>query len=491
MPQNNLRAISIAFFIFGIIVFLFLGGIPAIQTFLASTRDVHVLHGIFASPSVGFENFRDLFDLDVFPRMFSNSLSLSLLPAILAIVIAIPFAGIVGSMARSKVRSAATIALLLPAFIPDIILAFLVSVEPDSFRSVMILLNTIRPAAICAFVGACAAGLYRDKGKSVLHGAVVGVIVGSAANFVRFLSTNLELHTLFFNPSVASAAETFDTFSFQRGFIFMQMSTASMVWVFRTVLQMGMAVVVAVIVFLCVRTRADESTSRDISDSEQNNLAGVIPGVLCALAFVASLFIPVAFGSIFESAVLQAVGNSVLVTVFSAVLFGIPLFLFTVWLCTNINKIGALILMLLLVAIVNNIIGEFLYYRTLGLFNTHLILIFANALNLTFVLPIAYLARLKHPDITTFGKLMRSLLPYLTAFLGLFTATTWGSSFSQVLYTTRVNDWGVSMLLRQIMTFGQLSTEGLIFWISIPVLVIAAATVVVFTLMDKDVTPAP
>jgi len=392
-------------------------------------------------------------------------------------------------MERSKMRSFATVALLLPAFIPDIILTFLVSIDLDSFRSVMILLYTIRPAAICAFVGACTAGLYRDRGRSGLHGAAVGVIVGGAANFVRFLSTNLELHTLFFNPSMA---ETFDIFSFQRGFVFMQISTASTAWVFRTVLQMLMAVLVAVIVFLCVRVRTDgESINNDIFDDGQNTFAGAIPGVLCALVFVICLFMPVAFGGLFENALLQAVENSVLITIFSAVLFGIPLFLLTVWLCVNINKIGALIVMLLLVAIANNIIGEFLYYRTLGLFNTHLALILTNAANFVFVLPIAYLARLKSNTITTFGKLVRSLLPYLTAFLGLFMAMTWGSSFSQTLYTTGANYWGVSTLLRQIINFGELPADGLMFWISVPVLVIAAATVAVFTILDKEITPAP
>jgi len=494
MQQSQLKTISIALLAIGLLVFLLLGGIPAIYAFIASTRDYSPLFGLFGSPSVGFANFREFTSSPIFPRLLANSFILSVAPSILAVIIAIPAAGAVGGMSAGRRRSATTVALLLPAFIPDIVLAFIAQSilsgqplsSPTSFRIIIILLSAIKPASICAFVGACAAGLFRDKGKSVMHGACAGVFVGIAVSIVRFLSGNFELINLLYNPLVFSTADTLETYSFRQGMMMLNMSPASAAGVIRTLPQMLAAIVVSFIVLFCVRAGLSSSQT-DSYHNEYGTQAGLVPGIIGTLVFAAGLLMPMAFsGSFNDGMLLQAIGNSAITTVLAVILFSIMLFALAAWLCIHINKAWALTLILILAALVSHWVGELLFFRNLGLANTHLAVAFANASNITFILPLAYLARLRSPDTSSFSNLVRAMCPYFIVFLGLFAANTWGNYFPQMLHLFSRNLMGVPMLFRDAsFMFGE-PTIGLILGVTVPILAIAAITGFVFVMTDRD-----
>ncbi|MCL2404906.1 MAG: hypothetical protein FWC92_05085 [Defluviitaleaceae bacterium] len=496
MSHSRLKTYTTVLFIVGIIMFMLLGGASAIYTFAASTRNVSLFHGllgIFGSPAAGLSHFREFVGSAIFFQLLGNSLVLSVMPSIIAVIFAIPAAGAVGGMEAGRKRSAATVALLMPAFIPDFVLAFIVQqvfpsqaiTDPTLFRVIMVLLAAIRPACICAFVGACTAGLCKDNGKSVLHGAAAGVLVGIAVSLVRFLSSNIELLTLLHNPFVFSTTDTFDSFGYRQGFILFQFSYASAIWVFKTLLQMFAAVLVAVVVFYCVGMGLEDKYTYPYSSSDKQ--AGLVPGLIGALALVAGLLIPVMYsGSAVGNMLMRAIGHSVITTTASAVLFSIMLFALAAWLCVNINKMGALILVLVLVAIVNNTVGGFMLFHRLGLTNTHHAVILYNAFNIAFVLPLAYLARLRNVQFTTFASIVQAMLPYLVVFVGLFVANTWGNSFPQMIYLHDRMLWGVPMLLVETVSFANgMPVAGMILGVTMPILAIAVVTGCVYVVTDR------
>lgn len=495
MPNNQPRAISITLLIIGVIIFLVMAGIPAVYTLIISTRQYSPIHGVFGSPSVGLEHYREFTGSFFFSRLFANSLVLSLVPSILAVIIALPTAGVVGAMARGRGRSFATVALLLPAFIPDIVLAFLtVSILPSqtlasaqSFRLVAILLSAIRPAAICAFVGACAAGIFKDRGRSVFFGAAIGVFVGIAVSLVRFLTTNAELLLLLYNPLVFSTADTFDTYMFRQGMHNMQLSHASAIWVFRTFFQMIMAAVVSVIVFFCVKAGLQDCQVEGQAGGHGVQ-AGLVPGIIGALTLVVGLLLPLGYSGTDSMDLLSsAIGSSLITTAISTVLFSILLFMLAAGLSVNIKNAAVLALILILVSIANNFMGEFLSYRTMGLTNTHFAVAFANAANIAFVLPLAYLARLRNPSATSANKLIRSMAPYFVAFIGLFIAMAWGNSYSQMIHLSQMTLFGAPMLLRAtaFQFGGDVSSAGVIIAVTLPILALAAITTFAFTMADS------
>jgi len=493
MQRSQLKTVSIIFLLAGMFILLLLGGIPAIYSFIISTRSYMPFQGIFASPAVGFDNYRQLTSLVIFPQLMGNSFILGVVPSLLAVAVAIPAALVVEGMGAGRRRLVATFALLLPAFVPDIVLAFLVQsvfsfqtlANPALFRVIMVLLLAIRPAAICAFVGACAAGFFKDKGKTVLYGAAGGVFVGIAANLVRFLSSNIDLQMLLRNALVLSTTETFDTFSFSHGFVMFNLSLASAAWVFRTLPQMFAAVLVAFAVAYCVRVGLNAGQT-DIYHNEHGSGAGLVPGIIGALVLVICLFMAVVFGGGHGTdMLLSAIGSSFIMTFASVILFGALLLMLAAWLCLNIDRPGALILMLVLAAIVNNIVGEFLFYRLIGIIHTYHAVVLANAINITFVLPLAYLARLNSRGLGSLAGLVRAMLPYFVVFVGLFAANTWGSSFNQMLFLASGDLMGVPALMERTMAFGSTPSVGVILGVTMPVLIFAVVTGFVFVIANR------
>jgi len=338
-------------------------------------------------------------------------------------------------------------------------------------------------------VGACAAGFFKDRGNSTFAGAGTGVIIGIAVNFVRFLTGNLELFVLH-NPLVLSTAETFDTFIYRHGLIMFQVSQVSAAWVVRTLPQMLVAVLVSFVVFACVRSGLYDKQAYGYSGEFGTQATGLVPGIIGAVTLVAGLLVPLAFsGSDTMGNLLGSVGSSAIITVLSVVVFGVFMFMLTAWLCVNINNAVALVVTLILAAIVNNTMGVFLFFRYLGLANTYYAVVLANASNIAFVLPLAYLARLRSPNLTSFSNLVRAMLPYFIVFLGLFAAYTWDSSFNQVIFLHQQNYFGVSMLFQMAMThsvggaFGP--PAGVILGVTLPILAIAAITGIAFVMMDN------
>ena len=159
--QNRISRTALGFLISALVIFAIFVGWPMVVAVIMSVRNYRPGLGLLGSDFVGLANYIDFFDTPRFSQLLANSIMIFVGSTVLAMLIAIPSAIAVGSMKKGVIRSLATIALLLPAFMPDILIAFIVRHnhfamlrEPGSFRIVMILISAIMPAAICAFVGA-------------------------------------------------------------------------------------------------------------------------------------------------------------------------------------------------------------------------------------------------------------------------------------------------------------------------------------------------
>ncbi|MCL1788442.1 MAG: hypothetical protein FWG38_10695, partial [Defluviitaleaceae bacterium] len=409
-------------------------------------------------------------------------------------VFAIPAAMIVGGMQPGRLRSAGAAALLLPAFVPDMVLAFLAMfvlprqtlANPQYVRTVIILLSAARLASLCAFVGACAAGSFKDRGKNAMLGAFVGVVVGASVNIVRFLSSNMELHSIL-NPSMRQV-ETFDPAVFQAGLIFMQFDAASATWVFKTALQIVSALVVSVVVYLCVKFGIGGQPSHgglghDPLQDDNGDVVRIFPGVIFAVLFIVCAALPFMYtnaGAPAHLGLWRYAGNSLIMTIGATVLFAGFMFALVAGLAANLHKIGVVVLLLLLTAVFNNVLGDFLFHSSLGLLNTYQGMMVFQAFNITFALPLAFLVRTKYPAMTTFGGFARALAPYGFVFGGLFVSSAWGNSFAQLVHVSSQDRFGISMLVgrstHSILYSAQMPLMWMIWWVA-PVVLVAVGSV--------------
>ena len=497
---NALRIVAIPFLVIWLIVFFVLTIIPAINAFIISFMRYSLHEGISGSDFVGMDSFIWLFQEDRIPVSFANSFVLAVVPVILAIIVAFPIAFVVGGMSAGRLRSATTGLLLLPAFIPDIMLASLIigifpnnMVVSDALYSFfVIVISSIKPAAVCAFVGACAAGIYKDRGKNVAFGAISGVLVGIVINVVRFLSSNMELVTLIRRPGIGSIENSLDNLSFLLGLIMLDFSRASAIWVFKTALQFVPAIILVIIVFLCIRTRKNDTINSNTVNTNTFSARAVF-GFATALLFLLLLIVP--FGILANSPHLTAhspevslptaIVNTLVITIASGVVFFIFFIMITTWCYAFFGKI-AIALILILSPFANNIIGEFVFYLRLGMMNNHLPVILSGIFNLSFVLAVAYLAHLKKLQANSFVEYICALGPYVIAFMGVFLANTWGSSYYQMVYARDSRLFGLGMVKNMQIGWGNsLDFGSLLLLFVLPVLFIGIVTVLIFTFIDN------
>lgn len=500
--EHRIKSISIACMAIGILACVIFILAPAVYTTIISTQTYRPALGIGLSESVGFANFRTLFDSPFFPRQLGNSFIFHLGSIVLALVFAIPAAIMVGGMEKGKARSMATIALLIPAFVPDITLAMIamsqLSVQtltnPGQFRLLMIVLGAIRPTAIAAFVGACGAGLYQNKGKAATRGAIAGVFFGLAATLVQFLSSNMELHVMLASPSVLATADTLDFAIYRTALIQFQFSTAAATWATKTVFQVLIAITIAGFGFLVIRfseLSLDDGITTPTTDRYgHENSAKLIPGVLAILIFLGFVIAFLATATPMEEAPVitslgRGVANSVITTLFAGVVFAVFAFTFSTGASMLLHKIWVLTLLLVMVAITGNILGIFLSTQASGFFNTLVPPIFFTGINVTFILPIAYLARLRSTGDVDLKGLFRNLVPYLIAFVGLVMASAWGGYFIPTIMLHSPSTFSIPLILRHEPTSGW----GVILWQIIPIVVIALATMIAFVVSDKNTPP--
>jgi len=502
--QNKLKIIAIPLLFIWLIIFFVLTIIPAIITFIISFQRYNPQVGISGSHFVGLHNYHLLLQELRYQPLFTDSIVLAVVPAIIAIIIAFPVAFIVGGMQAGRLRSACIGLLLLPAFVPDRMLSNLlvgmvwreVIVGDHLYTFLLITKLSIKPAAICAFVGACAAGIYRDRGNNVALGAISGVLIGIAVNAVRFFSGNRELIAMTPRSCFAVFIDGgFDDWIFHFGINRMQLSAASAVWVFKTMLQFALAIILVIIVFLCVRMRKNELISSNIVNMNTSSIRTVF-AFASALLFLLLLILPLGLRRDSAIAILLPIASSppspltevvqnLSITLASGVVFIILFTMITTWCYAYFGKI-AFALILLLSPLVNNFTGEFIFYSNLSLLNNHLPVILSGIFSLSFVLPTVNLAHLKRSQVTNFGEYIRTIGPYLIAFTGVFVANTWKGYFAQMIYA--------SSNVRY--TFFRSSTDGwrmavgtfdsifLILFV-LPVLFIGIGTVRIFTFIDS------
>lgn len=512
MNKRSYKIISIILLAAGFFVLVLTVVLPGITTALISLKNYKAAYGLSGSAWAGTRYYTQFFSSSAFSGLFVNSLVLSLLPSVLSALIAIPFALSVGKMKAGMLRSGVTAALLLPAFIPNIVLAdfwmILLSPttsplglkesvinNPELFRLAYILLAAIKPLAVCAFSGACAAATFIGKGQSPLRGAVTGILIAQAASLAAFLSTDQEQLLLLSNSMNLSSSETLDALIYRRGILGGYFSFASAGWAFKTGLHCAAAVVLAA--FIAKRVKSDTLASKPGS-SVNASAAGLLSGLLAALAFALCVAGPlilrlggIAGPSLTESASVSFSGatmNSLRITVGATLLFAILITVFTVGLSSNFNT-WTVMLILLLSAMANNTLGEFLVYFRIYSLNTNYPAILSIASNLSFVLAAGYLARIRKPDSGAPLGALLSCLPYVAAFCGVIAANAWGSYFYQMIYTRPQSDYGIALLLKQALMQPEAAdgnvSFGLLLRVVIPAAAIAVGTSVVFAFADR------
>ncbi len=298
-----------------------------------------------------------------------------------------------------------------------------------------------------------------------IFGRIGFVIIGYvAARATMLMSPDIENILNSSNPLIVNTSEVLDSLQYRTGFALMQYSSAGAVWVLKTIIQLIINIAVFFVLYSLMPsvTRAVDRLSKK-AGSVSVTIAGVIGYLLFAagsITMVILTFIP-ASGRLWEGIkillsdrifVLSFV-NSLIYSILGCIIYGFTAFMLACPLSTGSKAYSFLLVILL--SLTNNFIGEYLFFRSLGMFDTALPVIISSGLSITgaFALHFCVCAKLKQCSFEFADYVKASLLPLLTLVIIAF-IVNWGGYLYQMIYTARADHYGIGMYGRMLLYGG-------------------------------------
>jgi len=245
-----------------LLVLFLLKIIPFLLGIRMAFVDFKIFMGIFGSEWAGWANFEALFGMPEFGNILANTLAIKLsymaVVGTVSLVLAVALSGI-----RSDgLRNSFVVLFLIPFFIPSAVFAniavYLLSptqeilsmgdwqplTDPDSFRTLVYFLETLKTCGIPVLLAVTAIRAYRSRSlasgsrpTSSFYSAFRALVAFLLIQLSTILSTDFELLHRLNNPIVLSAGETIDTFAFRIGFMNANYGMGSALWAFQFAVQ--------------------------------------------------------------------------------------------------------------------------------------------------------------------------------------------------------------------------------------------------------------
>lgn len=467
-----------------LLLLFFFKVLPAFYTLLLSLKDYNVMKGIFRSPWIGMDNYGALFQSERFRNIINNTLTLSSLSIIITAVFAFVFIICISKMPNKWCKLGAIAILSIPAFIPvssfvgvffkafsvdsGLINKLIVSTGNDPilffgdkalYPLLFAMMDTLRNIFIPVIIGVLACE-YKSK---LSFESIVIVIVGYiAARVTILLSPDIELLHLTNNPLVYETADVIDTYSFRTGLMSMQFGSSSAIWVVKTILQLIINIAVYFILALLVPkiSEAVKGISNKVNRS-MDSVVAIIGYLLLAsgsLAVIILTFAPVS-GNILEGmkllmtdvTIVYAIPFTLLYCILGSIVYGFITITLSYPLTVR-TKIYPIVL-ILAISLINNFVGEYLFYRSMGMANTALPVILSPAISVlgAFALYFSLSGRFGD-DIPGIGRYLKeAILPFVTIVVLYFIAN-WGSYIYQLVFINNFRMRGIGLLGMQIVT---------------------------------------
>jgi ABC-type polysaccharide transport system permease subunit len=479
-----------------LLLLIFFKIIPIIYTVVLSTRDFffasngenNVLEGLLQKSPAGLKAYSALFGMEGFRGAVLNTLRLSAFSILLTCLLALFLIVCISKMPRRWLKLLAIILLAIPAFIPvtSFVWAFSSGLSPES--GLIARLFTPEGAAPKLFFGdpALYPFLYAimDAMRNVYIPVILGVLVCedhsaiafrkiafvmagyAAARATVFMSPDIETLMVSSNPLVAISSNVLDMIRYQSVRMTTQYNVSAAAWVFKSVLQL----IICIAAYFALKALSP-SVARSVGrlDKKTGSTRGAIAGILGYVLFAAGSITVILltfiqpFGRLAEGAKIllednvlpTAFANSLLHGILSCVLYGIVTLLLAYPLTAS-RKLYPLIL-LVLVSLSNNFIGEYIWYHKLGMINTVFPLVLGPGLSVigAFALHFCVTAGREAakwdqglPGFIEYARV--SLLPLLTIVAIAFLAN-WGGYSYQERYLGESSAWGVGFYGRQIL----------------------------------------
>ena len=468
-----------------------------------SLRDTRIITDMWTAPFVGLANFAEFFSHPWFGLIFTNSLRLGFIPIITTTVVAGIFVWVIAHIPKKWMKYAALTIIAIPAFIPAVALSGVVWETTNAFGvigsmfgpdgthllnqgnlylPIYLFVDVLRHAFIPTVIGLLAWNAHKNKLISV--GIALGVY--ALFRFAFMFTADMEISFLLQNQLNFHRAEVLDTHIFNRNFgntgwgiTAMHSGYTSVIWVFRTVLQLFTSALAGVGIFFLGRKlkTADKIDKIEIAEPRKSvTIASIIGFLILSVPFI---FVIVQAFPIFspgmwrgmwflfnQTYIPRAILNSLLNSSMSGIIFAGTAFLLAYPL-TFKTKWYPVMLLLTLVLNTNNIIGGMRFMSNLRLLDTP----FAIWISLGFCVMGAFALYFAVKNKLSGANLLRvtptfreyAKIAWKPAIFLIFVAfvMNWGRWFPEIMYLRNENLWGVGVWGRELLRWDNASQNVL------------------------------
>ena len=461
--------------------------VPAINSLFLSLKKYSIFKGLWGSPNVGLKNYADMFNSVHFTRLFGNTFRLSFFSILFTCFFAILLIICISKMPNRIVKTISIVIISIPAFIPIASYTALVArvLSPDGgfinqiimslgseprfflaenqyFSIIFALTDALRNVYIPVIIGVLVC-----EQKGINPGRIFMVIfIYALIRATLFFSPDLETLQLFLNPMVYEKGDVFDTYAYRTGLVQGNMSFGSAVWITKTIAQLLVNILIYFILYSVLpKLKGVVNTLTDKVDNSISSIISILGFVLLALGSIAitvGAFFPSVIGEhtatfgeirtmLSNKAFSSAVFNSLIYCVFSCILYGFITITLAFPMTTK-SKIYPIFLVLVM-TFTNNIVGEYLVIRAFGLVNTYFAVILQTSISVigAFALHFVVSEKFGNEVPTLFEYFKESLLP-LVSIVGLFFIATWGGYLLQQITISKPNNYGMGLMLKQMLT---------------------------------------
>lgn len=387
-----------------VLLLIYFKGIPLVMTLLSSFKQLRPAYGLADSPWVGWDNYRQLWESMEFANVLGNTLTLKLLYIVLSGVLAFILALALSSIQSVKLRNVLQSIILLPYFIPTVVLAYmatlilsvehspffkietLVLTDPSLWRVTVMLIELVSTVGIPVMIGAAA--IYASSSQSNssrVYSALRAIVAFMLLQLTTLLSFDLELVYSLMNAMVLSVSETVETQAFRIGFHLIDLGPSAALWM----IQFAVQLVLTILIYLLIRRwfisdlfHQKLAPPANGKMRSQRSYIGLIVTILYGLIAIAPLCFLIIYPWFGAAAHDAAAGNSSMMSIQYAIYLFLTLIVVIVYMFITMTLAYPLTvkdlpgrnlykLFLLIILTANTIsVQEFYLYRNMGLMNT-------------------------------------------------------------------------------------------------------------------------
>lgn len=351
--------------------------IPFAYTLFLSFLDYSLVQGLVNSPFVGLRNYVQIFELPQFFRVLSNSFFLWFGSLAGALILGILLSLLLSIIKNQKTAATCAGLVLLPLFIPSSVYFAVI----NHYFSTQLFVNeilyplgfvaqTILPgAALITFSGLVVGNYFRSRNKNTIHGSLLGCLIAALLFGLVTLSPPYEASLLSANPLVYRVADTLENFSYRQSLMQMDLGPGSALFVFRSVIQLVLSIIPAVLLIVLLRKRI-----HDPSIPVSQKSGAMSPGTWIAwiIGAVLSIGLLLVMGWPNFADVSQVMPHftTSLITAVLATIIGMAACTVFLYASKDSGPVITVVIAAVVLGTSNAIIGQYMIARTLRMGNT-------------------------------------------------------------------------------------------------------------------------